>query len=258
MILHHELRGEGSRRTVLLHGFLGTGRNLGVIPRRWSDADRSFLLADLTGHGRSQPIPAGELSLEGMARDLLETLDRVGWQRVRIIGHSLGGRVGLMLRRLAPDRLAHVDLLDITPGPVTGGDADAVLAALRAAPEQAPDRSTMVRALQDGGLPEPLVEWLSMNLERDGQGVRWRFDRAALERFHFRFRGADLWREVAAAPQQTRALVGGRSEYVPRADRDRLESLGVEVEVVGGAGHFVHAERPDAVVDWLQAAGSRV
>lgn len=252
MLLHHELRGDGPNRTVLLHGFLGSGRNLSVIPRRWKDPERAFALLDLTGHGRS--AAAGELSLEGMAEDVLQTLDALGWDRVRLVGHSLGGRVGLVMRGLQPDRIEMLDLLDITPGPIATTDADRVLEALLAAPPHASDREAMAAPFRERGLPEPLVEWLLMNLDRDGDRVKWRVDRRALESFHLGFRSADLWPSVQADPKRTRALLGGRSKYVSAADRARFESLGVPVEVVEGAGHFVHAERPDAVVDWLRSA----
>src|SRR3954471_9459347 len=52
--------GEGDRPTILLHGFLGAGKNLRSMAQAWAQRDpsRLFLVPDLTGHGASPPLPS--------------------------------------------------------------------------------------------------------------------------------------------------------------------------------------------------------
>jgi hypothetical protein len=124
--------GSGPRGVVLLHGFLGSGRNLATLARRWRDRDPgvSLLVPDLTGHGASPPLPEGA-DLETLAADVLATAAAVGLpQPWRIAGHSLGGRVAL--RALSLDSaLEAVIALDVSPGRLTGLSTGAVLARLR-------------------------------------------------------------------------------------------------------------------------------
>jgi pimeloyl-ACP methyl ester carboxylesterase len=48
-----------------------------------------------------------------------------------------------------------------------------------------------------------------------------------------------------------RCVRGGASPYVGDADVRRLEAAGCPVATIAGAGHFLHAEQPQAVVDAL-------
>jgi len=246
-MLAHQLRGEGTRPVVLLHGFLGSARNLGPLARHWeTQSDFRFLALDLPGHGRSTEVPAR--SLDDMAERVAEAMQRHGFEGGWIVGHSLGARVGLALRRIgaAP---AGVVMLDMTPGPVGPTETRAVIEALLAAPPSAPDRETMLEAL--AALPRHLVDWLSMNLDRLQDGsVRWRFDRQGLVDFHALHSSEDLWAQAAEAPDRTPVVLGGASRYVPSSDAARMAAQGQPVLKIEGAGHFVHIEAPERIVAW--------
>ncbi|HSP78563.1 MAG TPA: alpha/beta hydrolase, partial [Myxococcaceae bacterium] len=120
MILESFQVGEGARPTVLLHGFLGTGRNLRSLAVAWSEAEpgRRFLLPDLTGHGTSPGLPPGA-TLETVAGDVVETARAAGLTGpLELVGHSLGGRVSLAASLRFPEQVASVTLLDISPSPI--------------------------------------------------------------------------------------------------------------------------------------------
>jgi pimeloyl-ACP methyl ester carboxylesterase len=236
MVLECFQVGEGEVATVLLHGFLGSGRNLRSLATAWSAADprRRFLLPDLTGHGASPALPPNA-DLFTLARDVVDTVRAKGvtgafdW-----VGHSLGGRVSLAASLHAPEAVTRVTLLDITPGPVPGNlsESGAVL----------------------GVLSEPLADWLLMNLVTEADGVRWRFDRQALAELHSRVNGTDLWAAVERGDRPPmRCIRGGRAKYVSDADADRLVAAGVPVATLPDAGHFVHVDAPQALLEWLLA-----
>ena len=259
MILSNVQVGEGPRSTVLLHGFLGTGRNLRSLAAAWSGAEpgRRCLLPDLTGHGTSPGLPEGA-TLASVARDVLETARAAGLDGpLDVVGHSLGGRVALALALAAPDAVARVSLLDIAPGPIPPGlsESGKVLEVLRAAPARAADRKAMRAELLERGLSGPLSDWLLMNLEPSPEGgVHWRFDREALAAFHGRFNGESLWEALDVPGVPARCIRGGRSGYVGDADKARMEALGCPVDTLPEAGHFVHVDAPDALLRWLQRA----
>ena len=257
MILSNFQVGEGPRPTVLLHGFLGTGRNLRSLAAAWSAADpgRRFLLPDLTGHGTSPGLPAGA-TLATVATDVLETARAGGLDGpLDVVGHSLGGRVALALSLAAPEAVARVSLLDIGPGPIPPGlsESGKVLEVLRAAPAQAGDRKAMRAELTGRGLSGPLSDWLLMNLESSPEGgVHWRFDREALATFHGRLNQEELWGALARPGMKARCIRGGRAHYVSDSDMARMEALGCPVDTLPEAGHFVHVDAPDALLRWLQ------
>lgn len=65
---------------------------------------------DLRGHGHS-PAPPGPYSMAELADDVALTLDRLGCEKVHLVGMSLGGAVSQQLAISAPERVATLVLL---------------------------------------------------------------------------------------------------------------------------------------------------
>jgi esterase len=254
--LEHFLIGEGERPTVLLHGFLGSGRNLRSLAVEWSKAEpgRRFLLPDLTGHGGSQPLPPGA-DMSMLAGDVLATARAAGLEGpLELVGHSLGGRVALAASLQAPGEVASVALLDITPSPLPRDTSESgkVLQVLRARAARVGDRRSR---LTGRGISGPLADWLVMNLEPAPEGgVRWRFDREALAALHARVNGEDLWAALGHPGVRVRCIRGGRARYVPDEDVARMEATGCPVVTLPEAGHFIHVDAPQALLAWLLEA----
>ena len=74
--------------------------------------ERSYtcLRFDNRGIGRSLPIGAS-LSVEQMAADVGALMDAAGWADAHVVGHSLGGLVGLELALTTPQRVRSLALL---------------------------------------------------------------------------------------------------------------------------------------------------
>jgi pimeloyl-ACP methyl ester carboxylesterase len=246
--------GTGARSTVLLHGFLGSGKNLRSLAQRWSERDpeRAFLILDLTGHGASPPLPP-DAGLVTLAGDVQETMAAEGMAAAALVGHSLGGRVALALAEAAPEAVTEVVLLDITPGPIDDrlSASRRALEVLLRAPDQAPDRRTLRAFLVDGGLSPGTADWLVMNVRLEDGQARWTFDRRALDRLQARISADDLWPVVERRTVPVRCIRGERSGYVTDADVARLQAAGCPVDTLAGAGHELHVEALEALVDCL-------
>jgi pimeloyl-ACP methyl ester carboxylesterase len=93
---------------VLLHGFAGdpsTWRRTGEFL-----ADQGFevVAVELPGHG-NQPFRASDLN--EMAADLITTLPNPANGKFHLVGHSLGGALGIIIAASVPDRIASLTLL---------------------------------------------------------------------------------------------------------------------------------------------------
>jgi len=251
------VEGDGPEVVLMLHGFLGSARNLASVARRWSQQDPrvKLVLPDLTGHSRSPPLPPNP-TFTPMARDILELCEQLAVQR--IVGHSLGGRVALAARTLMPSLSCGITLLDIAPGPTpsTTGALDAALDALVAAPVHAKTRPVMAEYFHRAGIDEPLTQWLLLNLHRTDAGFYWRADRERLRELHRNSAAADFWSGVEDSPYPTRCIRGGDSHFVGDADAARMERAGCPVTTIDGAGHFIHVDRLRDLVDQLAAGGA--
>lgn len=253
-MLFSQRLGTGQDGVVLLHGFMGSGRNLRSLAQRWSELDPSlfFLLPDLTGHGRSPPLPQGA-DLSTLARDVLETARAEGIEgKLRIVGHSLGGRVGLQMILDTPEEVGELTILDVSPGPIDPAQVDTgqVLEIYRGAPATAESREEMRAYFHSRNLSPGLTEWLLTSLERENGRYRWSVDREALAAFHERTHSADLWAALEGEAE-IRCIRGGDSPYLSRVDAQRMEALGRPVETVEGAGHYLNATHPMEVARLL-------
>jgi esterase len=258
MILAHARAGAGRRPLVLLHGLLGSARNLTTLARYLADRDAGLgvVSVDLTGHGASPPLPPGA-DTAALAADVLATARALGLPPpLALVGHSLGGRVALQAARLEPTAIGLVVLLDIAPGPLAAdGEISRMLDILLHMPAAFVSRGQARARLTSAGLAPTLAEWLLLNLEPVGDGHRWRLDRRAVADLHERVAAEDLWPVVEEARRFTlRCVRGDASGYVGEDDARRLDGAGCPVTTIAGAGHFLHTERPQAVGDAVLAA----
>ena len=101
--VHYEILGEG-RPLLLIAGTASDGASWGpLLPLL---PDRQLILIDNRGSGRTRiegPIALGE-----MVSDCAALLDHLGLERVEVIGHSLGGFLGLALAATHPTRVSRM------------------------------------------------------------------------------------------------------------------------------------------------------
>jgi pimeloyl-ACP methyl ester carboxylesterase len=122
----HACGGEGPS-VLLLHGW---GSHAGLM---WPLAERLLKLGyrvyvpDLPGFGQTPP-PATTWTIYDYAAFVVAYLDAVGVERTHLIGHSFGGRLGLVLGAESPERLVKMVLIDSAGvKPPSSGSANARL-----------------------------------------------------------------------------------------------------------------------------------
>jgi pimeloyl-ACP methyl ester carboxylesterase len=121
----------GAPPLVLLHG-VGCDHSF-MAPQ--FDAFRGthqVVAVDLRGHGRSDK-PQQDYTIAAFADDLAWALRELALERPVVVGHSMGGAIGLELAAEQSERLAGVVLLDtaMLPSPNVWAGVQPVLAALK-------------------------------------------------------------------------------------------------------------------------------
>lgn len=87
---------------LFLHGALGVRGQF--EPLRKQFPERSHLLLDFPAHGASL-VTGGAMHCQRLARDVLTLIDALAIEKVDIVGHSMGGYVGLVMAHLCPARI---------------------------------------------------------------------------------------------------------------------------------------------------------
>jgi pimeloyl-ACP methyl ester carboxylesterase len=242
--LAHRRSGSGPP-AVILHGLLGSGRNWQGIATALG-AKFDVVLPDLRNHGGS-PWDA-EAGYSALVADVLALLDRLGLARVRLVGHSMGGKVAMALALTAPDRVERLVVVDIAPV-AYGPGLDELLAAMRALDLGRMTRRAEADAALSAAVPDRSVRaFLVQNLEQRPEGLAWRVNLDVLLPAMPVIRGFPEMPVVRPFAGPTCFIHGERSDYVRPEHEPAIRQLfpAAELHTVAGAGHWVHAERTEA------------
>jgi pimeloyl-ACP methyl ester carboxylesterase len=263
-----------SRWVVILHGILGNRANWRSFARRLVMARPEWgaVLVDLRLHGQSLAFSPPH-TLEAAAHDLFEfCADR----RVEaVLGHSFGGKVALRWLADTPCAVSRAWIVDSMPGQRDthhrSGSATQVIAMLESLPTRFDDRAAFVEAtlarlreLRPGTRTEDdetLARWLAMSLERADDGsYALMFDLDAIRDLLDDYFAVDLWPLVESPPDgvDLHIVIGGRSAVYGSQELDRARAAAthprVFVHEIADAGHWVHIDAPDALLDVVRGA----
>ena len=226
---------------VLVHGLFGSLDNLGVLARELV-TDFDIVQVDMRNHGLSPR--SDEMNYPAMAQDLLDTLDELSIDKATLIGHSMGGKAVMAATRIAPERIDKLVAIDIAPVDYKVRRHDEIFAAINAVTEAGATTRQEAAALMRQHIPEDGIIQFLLKSFAAGE---WRFNVPALWDQYPHIVG---WDTVPAWDHPALFIRGGNSPYVDESHRDALlaQFPQARAHVIAGAGHWVHAEKPQVVV----------
>lgn len=238
---------------LLLHGLYGSGANWRRIAKALSDRHR-VVSVDLRNHGASPWVAT--MSYAEMAADVAALIDRLGLDHPAVLGHSMGGKVAMTLALTDPGKLGRLVVVDIAP--VSYGDRfssyTAAMRGIDAAGASGRDeiRRTLLQTIPD----DRVVGFLMTNLVRQGEQYDWRINLVALATAMGEIGSFPAALTGRRYPGPVTVLDGARSDYVNDADRPLFVRLfpAVRFATVADAGHWLHADQPDAFIAAVRAA----
>lgn len=110
--LYYEIHGKGVP-VLFIHG-LGSSAADWELQLEFFAQHYQVILVDLRGHGQSSR-PATGYSISQFAADVQALLQHLGYQRVHLVGISLGGMIGFQLAVDAPQLLQSLTVLNSAP-----------------------------------------------------------------------------------------------------------------------------------------------
>ncbi|HXQ80666.1 MAG TPA: alpha/beta fold hydrolase [Opitutaceae bacterium] len=254
-LFHRDFGGAGDPPFVILHGMLGSSRNWQTVGRDLARGRRVFAL-DLRNHGMSPH--AESMSYEAMAADVVAWLDARGVDGAELIGHSMGGKVAMLLACRHAARVRRLVAVDIAPRdyhwPARWTEFAAMngldLASLRSRAEAEVRLEALVPSWA-------MRKFIATNIERlPGGGWKWQINLPALaaalpvlERNPLgpgdRFDGPSLF------------VAGANSAYVGPGDTGAIRSHfpSARVKTLADSGHNPHIEAREAFVKAVAADG---
>ena len=225
---------------VLLHGLMGYGSNWARFWPHFSPG-RPVLALDQRGHGRSKK-PSSGYTLKDYATDLKELLNVLSWDKVHLMGHSMGGRVAILFSSLYPNQVSSLLLEDVGAFPSRIASRVAEMIHSIPTPFSSPQKAKLF--LQERFSSDPImVDFLYSNMERkENSNYDWRFSREGiLETIQDMEKRNDLG-IFSSLRMPTLLVRGEKSVYLSKEDAEKMKDSNpnVELSVVQGAGHLIH------------------
>jgi esterase len=244
---------------AILHGLFGSGSNWRSIAQQLAARNR-MLTFDLRNHGASPW--AERMSYGEMVEDLRASFRAYGIARTALLGHSMGGKVAMLAALLYPGEVDRLVVVDIAPvqSPAT---LLAYVRAMRAADLRGVTRRSDVDARLAKTIRDPAERaFLLQNLIIDDGTARWRLNLDAIEREFPEIVGFPPLPAGTAYRGSTLFVAGARSDHIRPEHEPVIRRLFPQARIarIEEAGHWVHAEQPQAFLEAVEAflsAGGR-
>jgi esterase len=249
---------------VILHGLYGSSDNWVSIAGRLSSYF-TVILPDLRNHGQSPHSPIH--TYEEMANDLVELLTALEIDRFILAGHSMGGKAAMSFAIRWPERLNGLVVIDISPfgspdthNPFFIEHKEILESILSVNPESVTPRNEIERMLSEHIHSERTRGFIMKNLKRRPEGnFEWKLNAPALLSNLPGITDGIVREGAGQAVTGFPVLFirGGNSDYLnPDAVKDIVKIFpAAELITIPGAGHWIHAEKPDEITEVFLTMG---
>jgi esterase len=232
---------------------LGSSRNWQTAGRDLAQAFHVFAL-DLRNHGQSPHADA--MDYGSMLQDVLSWMDAHHMPRASFVGHSMGGKVAMLLACRVPERMERLIVVDIAPKDYFWVGRRAEFEAMNSLDLEHLKSRAEAELRFEGRVDDwAMRKFLTTNLERSGSGWRWQVNLPALTRALTtleknplsptdRYEGPALF------------VIGGKSNYVSPEDHARIRQHFPQaiVKTIEAAGHNPHMDQRGPFVETLLGA----
>lgn len=238
----------GAKSLLILHGFLGMADNWKTLGLQYTQEGFQVHLLDLRNHGKS--FHSEIFNYEVMVHDVLDYCKANNLKKIDCIGHSMGGKVAMLLATQYPELINKLVVADIGPK-FYPQHHQTILEGLNAIDfSLKPSRSTVEQVLSeyisDFGVRQFLLK--SLYWVEPGQ-LAFRFN---LNVFNNQIDqiGTAL-PENARFENLTLFIRGSNSNYILDSDFEAIKYHfpKVEFDTIANVGHWLHAEKPEEFLE---------
>jgi esterase len=258
MQLYFQKTGEGPA-LIILHGLYGLSDNWISIARKLS-VFQTVYLVDQRNHGRSPHHP--EHSYPAMALDLLELMESEKIKKASIMGHSMGGKTAMLFSAMFPEKVDKLIIVDIGPGGYANIDQHSpqVLAHLNIVNsllsidfEKFSSRVQIDKELALTIKDDTVRQFLMKNVHRNPDNTfSWKLNIKAISNAMPAIMGpvdlekTDIKKSSCKFP--VLFIKGEKSDYISPQQQLLISKYFpcAVLKTITGAGHWVHAEQPEA------------
>jgi esterase len=246
-MIYSKIEGSG-KPLLIIHGFLGMSDNWKTLSSQYVTHGFQVHSLDMRNHGKS--FHSNDFSYETMMQDVVAYCEFYQLKSINVIGHSMGGKVAMLLATTYPDLVNKLVVADIGPKfyPL---HHQLILKALNAVdfsvkPSRADVESIVAHYISDFGTRQFLLK-----------NLYWIEPGQLAFRFNLTVFNAKIEEIGMALPfenhfnKETLFLRGDKSDYILDSDFETISFHfpNAKIESIANVGHWLHAENPKEFFD---------
>ena len=247
---------------IILHGLYGSSDNWTTIAKSLSDCFTVYL-PDQRNHGRSSHDNIHDY--DSMRDDLYEMVGDLKIDRLFIAGHSMGGKTAISFAMKWPEMIYGMLIADISPFINENVKHSAynqhltILKAMLSIDLSLISTRGEAESILSEKIPlEKVRNFILKNLQRTtGNNFIWKINASSLlNNLEKIMEGIDRqsYVNLHITGFPVIFLKGENSDYLPSGDFRDIQKVfpAAEFIEVTNAGHWIHADRPDVVINNLK------
>ena len=250
MKLNYKEIGEGKQVLIIIHGLFGSLDNWLTLAKGFAQTHRVFLI-DQRNHGKS---PHSEsFTYQDMSNDLKEFISEHKLGKPSILGHSMGGKTAMLFASLDPQLVDKLIIVDIGPKyyPPHHKSIIAALTSLDLVNLKSRGEADkkMAELISEFGIRQFLLKNLTRNEKKE---FEWKINLPVIIK-NIENVGEGLNSKLIHNGS-TQFIRGDRSDYILDEDVDVIQQQfpNSQLVTIQGAGHWVHAEQPEALYNTIK------
>jgi esterase len=248
MKLFYRIYGEG-KPLVILHGLLGMSDNW-IMPAKELSKNYKVILPDLRNHGNSPH--SDDFNLQLLAGDIVELIKSLGFEKVFLLGHSLGGRIAISVALHHSQIIEKLVVVDIAPRRYSGNKSITNLLEVMSRVDFTSLKTlTQIEEFLSRYLPDPKVRNQAMkNLKRkEYHGFEWKANLPVIIKDIESLMAPVL--EDVAFTKPVLFIKGGRSAFITDEDMKHIFRYfpNAKVHTIATADHWVQVEEPELFLE---------
>ena len=225
----------------IFHGLYGRGKNWQTFSKKLSKKENQIVITvDLRNHGGNDFEEHISYSL--MMNDIISLFNYLGVINTNLLGHSLGGKLAMVIALLEPKYVNKVIIADISPIDYDNDETLIINSLLNINLDLIKNRGEADNILSEYIDQKFLRSFLLQNLELVDGKYKWSINLKAIERSLDDLRKFPKIKNINKFEKKVLCIYGGKSNYVKEEHFNIFKKFfsNIFFHEIKNADHFLH------------------
>ena len=229
----------------IFHGLYGRGKNWQAFSKKLTKKENQIVVTvDLRNHGGNEFEQ--DISYILMMNDIICLFNYLGVENTNLLGHSMGGKLAMVLALLEPKYVNKVIIADIAPVDYDNNENQIINSLLNINLNLIRNRKEADEVLSKYIDQKFLRSFLLQNLELLDGEYKWSINLMAIKKSLNNLRKFPTIKKINKFDKEVLCIYGGNSEYVKEAHFKIFKKFfsNILFYKIKNANHFLHIENP--------------